>query len=33
MSVQAEILKRNPTELISDTAVVLVQARNHILLL
>ena len=33
MSVQAEILKRNPTELISDAAVVLVQARNRILLL
>ena len=26
MSVQAEILKRNPTELISDAAVVSVQA-------
>ena len=33
MSVQAEILKTNPTELISDTAVVLVRARNHIVLL
>ena len=33
MSVQAEILKRNPTELVSDAAVVLVQARNHIVLL
>ena len=33
MSVQAEILKRNPTELISDAAVVLVRTRNRILLL
>ena len=28
VSVQAEILKRNPTELISDAAVVLVRARK-----
>ena len=32
VSLQAEILKRNPTKLICDTVVMLVQAGNCILL-